>query len=443
MQRVLVVSNTRKQLMPCTPARARLLLTGEKAAVLRQYPFTIILKDRVDGDLQPIEFKADPGSKTTGATLVADYAKRGKTVVWAGEINHRGQAIKDALDSKRGIRRSRRSRKTRYREPRFDNRTRPDGWLPPSLMSRVHNVMTLAMRVQRFSPVTSVAVETVRFDMQKILNPEISGAEYQQGTLAGYELKEYLLEKWGRKCAYCKKKNLPLQIEHIIPESRGGTKRESNLTLACEACNQEKGNLTAAEFGHPEIQKQAFVPLKDAAAVNATRYAIGNALKALGLPVSFWSGGRTKFNRAQQGYPKAHWIDVACVGESGEHVRLDPKMHVLQVKATGQGSRQMCRMDRFGFPRTSAKTTRVVNGFRTGDIVRAVVPYGQKTGTYDGKIAVRASGSFNVSTATGVVQGISYKYCSVVHRADGYSYLTNTGAPLGNELPSIRAQELS
>src|SRR5664279_1256938 len=291
MQRVLVVSNTRKQLMPCTPARARLLLTGEKAAVLRQYPFTIILKDRVDGDLQPIEFKADPGSKTTGATLVADYAKRGKTVVWAGEINHRGQAIKDALDSKHGIRRSRRSRKTRYREPRFDNRTRPDGWLPPSLMSRVHNVMTLAMRVQRFSPVTSVAVETVRFDMQKMLNPEISGAEYQQGTLAGYELKEYLLEKWGRKCAYCKKKNLPLQVEHIIPESRGGTKRESNLPLACEACNQEKGNLTAAEFGHPEIQKQAFVPLKDAAAVNATRYAIGAALKTLGLPVSFWSGG--------------------------------------------------------------------------------------------------------------------------------------------------------
>jgi hypothetical protein len=208
-------------------------------------------------------------------------------------------------------------------------------------------------------------------------------------------------------------------------------------------CNQSKNNLTAAEFGHPNIQKQTLRPLKDAAAVNATRYAIGAALKTLGLPVSFWTGGRTKFNRTQQCYPKAHWIDAACVGESGEHVRLDLRMQVWQVKATGHGSRQMCRTDRFGFPRTSAKTARVVKGFRTGDIVRAVVPYGKKTGTYDGKVAVRASGSFNVSTATGVVQGISYKYCSVVHRADGYSYLTKTGAPLGNELPSIRAQELS
>ena len=267
--------------MPCTPARARMLLRGGKAAVLRRYPFTIILKTCSDGDLQPIELKADPGSKVTG------------------------------------------------------------------------------------------------------------------------------------------------------------------FTVACEDCNQSKNNLTAAEFGHPNIQKQALRPLKDASAVNATHYVIGAALKSLGLPVSFWTGGRTKFSPTQQDYPKAHWIDAACVGESGNQVKLDLRMQVSQVKATGHGSRQMCRMDRFGFPRTSTKTARVVKGFRTGDIVRAVVPYGKKTGTYDGKVAVRASGSFNVSTATGIVLGISYKYCSVVHRADGYSYLTNTGAPLGNELPSIRAQELS
>jgi len=443
MQRVLGVSNTRQQLMPCTPASARMLLREKKAAVHRKSPFTIILKDRTDSDTQPVEFKVDPGSKVTGIVVVADYGKRGKTVIWAEELQHRGQTIKDALDSSRAIRRSRRNRKTRYRAPRFDNRTRPAGWLPPSLMSRVHNVTTWALRLQRFAPLASIAVETVRFDMQKMVSPEISGVEYQQGTLAGYELKEYLLEKWGRKCAYCNKKNLPLHVEHVIPKTRGGTDRVSNLTLSCEGCNHKKDNLTAAEFGHPEVQKHALAPLKDAAAVNTTRYAIGNALKSLGLPVSFWSGGRTKFNRTQQGYPKAHWIDAACVGETGEHVKLDSSAQMIQVKATGHGSHQMCRMDRFGFPRTSAKTTRVVNGFRTGDIVRAVVPYGQKTGTYDGKIAVRASGSFNVSTATGVVQGISYKYCSVVHRADGYSYLTNTGAPLGNELPSIRAQELS
>jgi hypothetical protein len=103
----------------------------------------------------------------------------------------------------------------------------------------------------------------------------------------------------------------------------------------------------------------------------------------------------------------------------------------------------MCRMGRFGFPRTSAKTAREVKGFRTGDMVQSVVPSGKKAGTYIGKVAVRASGSFNVSTTVGVVQGISHKHCSVLHRADGYSYLSKTGAPLGFEKPSILAQEVS
>jgi hypothetical protein len=280
--------------------------------------------------------------------------------------------------------------------------------------------------------------------MQKMVNPEVSGVEYQQGTLQGYEVREYLLEKWNRECVYCGKRDIPLQIEHIIPRSRGGTNRVSNLTLACEPCNAKKGKKTAGEFGFPDVQKKSLRPLKDATAVNATRYAIGDMLKTLGLPVSFWSGGRTKYNRTQQCYPKSHWIDAACVGESGAAVCLDPNRQVLDIKSCGHGSRQMCRMDKFGFPRTSAKGARIVRGFRTGDIVRAVVPAGNKLGRYCGKAAVRTSGSFNISTQCGVVQGISYKYCSVVHSADGYSYQQfKSGAPLGNQLPSIRAQEVS
>ena len=408
--------------MPCSPARTRILLRERKAAVLRRFPFTIILKERAKGDTQSVELKVDPGSKVTGISLVADYAKRGKTVIFAAELQHRGQTIKDALLSRHAIRRSRRNRKTRYRAPRFDNRTRLDGWLPPSLMSRVFNVMTWALRLQKFAPLTSIAVETVRFDMQLMVNPNISGTEYQQGTLAGYELREYLLQKWNRTCVYCKKQGIPLQIEHIVPESRGGSDRVSNLTLACESCNQKKGNQTATEFGFPNIQKQALASLKDAAAVNATRYMIGDMLRILGLPVSWWSGGRTKFNRSQQGYPKTHWIDAACAGESGSNVKLTPDTQVLQVKACGHGSRQMCRMDRFGFPRTSAKSARGVKGFRTGDIVRAVVPQGKKTGMHIGKVAVRASGSFNISTRAGVVQGINHKRCAVIHSADAFAY---------------------
>ncbi len=195
-------------------------------------------------------------------------------------------------------------------------------------MSRVFNVTTWALRLQKLAPLTGIAVETVRFDTQLMQNPDIAGVEYQQGTLAGYELREYLLQKWDRACAYCGAKNVPLQVEHIVPKTRGGSNRASNLTLACEPCNLKKNNRTAAEFGFPNIQKQAKLPLKDAAAVNATRYMIGDMLKILGLPVTFWSGGRTKFNRTRQGYPKAHWIDAACVGKSGVIVNLASDMSV-------------------------------------------------------------------------------------------------------------------
>jgi hypothetical protein len=84
------------------------------------------------------------------------------------------------------------------------------------------------------------------------------------------------------------------------------------------ACNIDKGNKDIKEFLKrsrkrlKKIQAQAKAPLKDAAAVNATRYATGNALKSFGLPITFSSGGRTKFNRLKLGYKKDHWIDAAC-----------------------------------------------------------------------------------------------------------------------------------
>ncbi|WP_338636219.1 RNA-guided endonuclease IscB [Spirobacillus cienkowskii] len=425
----LVLSSTKKPLMPCTPKRARLLLERKKAAVFRIYPFTIILKDRADGETQPLEFKADPGSKTTGITLVLN-GKSEKKVVTAINLQHRGQTIKSNLEKRRGVRRGRRNRHTRYRAPRFDNRSRFKGWLPPSLMSRVYNVQTWFNRLSKFSPISLCAVETVRFDMQKMESPEISGAEYQQGELLGYEVREYLLEKWNRKCTYCEKENIPLQIEHITPRSKGGSNRVSNLCLACEKCNQKKANKDIKDFlkTKPELLKNIKThlqkPLKDAAVVNATRYATGNVIKTMELPTTFWSGGRTKYNRIQQGYKKDHWIDAACVGESGENVVIPEKLKAKLITATGHGDRQLCLVDKHGFPRSKPAVGNVCFGFRTGDIVSAKVIAGKKAGSYIGKVAVRSSGSFNITTKKQTIQGISHKFCKKLHAKDGYNYAT-------------------
>lgn len=436
---VFVLDRQQKPLMPCSEKRARLLLQRGRAAVARLAPFTIRLKDRVGGAVQTLRVKLDPGSKTTGIALVREAehvdAETGEVtrtahVLWLGELSHRGQQIREALTARSAMRRRRRTANLRHRAPRFDNRTRPDGWLAPSLRHRIETAINWVERLRRISPIAAVSQELVRFDLQAMQNPEIAGAEYQQGTLAGYEMREYLLEKWHRTCAYCGAKDVPLQIEHIEPHSKGGSNRVSNLTLACEPCNRKKGAKPVAAFltGKPDllkrIQAQAKAPLKDAAAVNSTRWALFEALKATGRPVETGSGGRTKFNRTRLGVPKTHALDAACVGQVDALTGW--QCPTLAIKATGRGSYQRTRLDRFGFPRGYLMRQKRAKGFQTGDRVIARVPTGKKAGIHVGRVAIRVTGSFNIQTAAGCVQGISYRHCQALQRADGYGYSFNS-----------------
>ncbi len=135
---VFVIDTEKRPLDPVHPGQARRLLKAGKAAVYRRFPFTIILKRSVpEAEPQPCQLKIDPGAVTTGIAIV-----RGDKVIFGAELTHRGFAIRDALSSRRALRRGRRNRKLRYRQPRFLNRTRPQGWLPPSLVSRVENILT-------------------------------------------------------------------------------------------------------------------------------------------------------------------------------------------------------------------------------------------------------------------------------------------------------------
>ncbi|MEG3941780.1 RNA-guided endonuclease IscB [Microcoleus sp. S36b_A3] len=418
---IFVLDTNRKPLTPCQPSLARKLLNVGKAKVFRLYPFTIILNKEVADIPEPLALKIDPGSKTTGLAILL-----GCNLIWVAELTHRGQTIKASLDSRRLLRRGRRNRHTKYRQARFLNRTRPKGWLAPSLQHRVETTLTWANKLSKIAPINTVFQELVRFDLQQMENPEISGVEYQQGELVGYEVREYLLNKWERKCVYCAAENIPLQVEHIQPKAKGGTNRISNLCLACEACNTKKGTQDIQVFlkKKPDVLKrvlaQAKRPLKDAAAVNSTRWALLNRLKKIGLEVGTGSGGLTKFNRRRMELPKTHFFDAACVGITPELLILANQP--LNIKASGHGSRQMCRTDKFGFPSRYVPRFKFVKGFQTGDIVKAVVAAGKKIGTYTGRVAVRSTGSFNISAVRGLIQGISHKYCQQIHQKDGYNY---------------------
>lgn len=440
---VFVVNENKKPLEPVHPAAARKMLKAGEAAVWRRVPFTIIRKD-TQSDSNPCRLKIDPGSKVTGLAIV-DQSNR---VVWCGELHHKGFQIKKALEKRRILRRARRSRKTRYRKnkvamymgKRRDGKQRRQpmpkhrrkGWLPPSLMSRVDNIETWMNRLCRYVWIDGVSVENVKFDTQKMENAEILGVEYQQGTLQGYTVREYILEKFNRKCIYCGKKNVPLEVEHIVPKSRGGSNRIDNLALSCVECNREKGNRTAVEFGHPNVQKKV-VNMRDVAAVNATRWRVYEMLLGYwGDRLEVGSGARTKFNRRRGGYSKEHWIDAACVGKSGDGVVLDEGMSPLMIKAVGwRGSgsglvgRQMVNTDKYGFPKGRAKGSRSRGGVTSGDLVMIWKHEWSNIGPYIGHAGL-SNNSISIPNAyegkavqKSIIKTKDYR---ILHKSDGYKY---------------------
>ena len=223
-------------------------------------------------------------------------------------------------------------------------------------------------------------------------------------------------------------KNVPLQIDHIVPKSKGGSDRVSNLCIACGPCNQKKGNRPLSEFlkNNPEllakIERLAKTPLRDAAVVNSTRKALVATLNMLGLSVVTGSGGLTKFNRTRQGYIKAHWIDAACVGSTGEKVDISSVKYVTQIQAKGRGSRQMCSPNKYGFPRTRAKTVKRLHGLQTGDRVRLSQPSGKYKGIHDGVVAIRATGKFDITASNKTKITAPHKRFTMLSRFDGYTY---------------------
>jgi len=360
--RVSVLDRRGRPLMPCHPARARELLRKGRAVVARYMPFTIRIKDRLaeDSEVSGIALRIDPGSKATGVAVTEDVTRGSagtgevsihRRGLYAVELLHRGEVIQERTKARATHRRRRRVANTRYRAPRIDNRRRPQGWLPPYLQHRVDTTSSWVERPARLAPLREVHVERVAFDTHALsAGTELEGMQYQRGTLAGYEARQYLLEKWGRCCAYC-------------------------------------GKTAVVE----RIKRQAKSPLRDAAAMNATR--------------------------------KSHTLDALAIGECGSDVRIVRyPCNVLVVTASGRGTYARTRSDAYGFPRLVLTRSRSHYGFQTGDLARADVPRGKRAGTHTGRVAVRASGRFNIRTRQGIVQGIGHQHVHLLQRADGYGY---------------------
>ena len=418
---VFVLDKSKKPLDMISHAKARILLKNRLAVVHKIYPFTIRLKDN-SAILKDRSYtvKLDPGSKHTGVAITDNQDQ----AVMLAEIEHRGHIIKRNLDSRRAVRRSRRQRKTRYRPARFQNRTRPEGWLAPSIKSRADNVINFIKKYKKLLNINKVMIENVGFDVvQMSSDTKLWGNDYQQGNLYNKDLRDFIFSKTKGRCSYCGAK--AEEIDHVIARSNGGTNSAYNLVASCRSCNEKKSNLSLKEFGklmnkdysHLEPKK---LP-KDAAIVQSARNYMVKEITKIVSDTTTHEAWITKYNRDQLGLPKQHYYDALSVGEIPSKFNFLTNK-ILIISAKGRGSRQMCRMDQFGFPRTSAKASKSVKGFQTGDIVKAIVPSGSKQGEYLGRVAVRSRGYFNIETKSGLAKDIGYKFCRLLQRNDGYSY---------------------
>lgn len=317
---VYVLSSTAVPLMPCSPGKAKKLLDQGRAKVVRRTPFTIQLLYGSSGYKQSITLSIDSGSKVLGVAATGN----GKTL-YASEVKTR-KDIHEILSQRASFRRTRRGRKLRYRKARWANRRRPKGWLTPTMRSKVQSHIREISFVKSILPITRLVIETASFDIHKIVNPTVCGAEYQEGRQKDfYNVKQFVLSRDGHICQKCKgtKKDKRLHVHHILFRSQGGTNSPDNLITLCKSCHDALHNSENAAKESLKLQKKVSMHTADAVQVSTIA---AHLKKVLSFEETF--GYETKYKREQWGLKKEHYIDAICIGLSeGEVVELPSMLY--------------------------------------------------------------------------------------------------------------------
>ena len=354
--RVPVIDAEYRPLAPCSPRRARILVKQGKANGRHQNGVYYLTLHRTipQESIQSAHLMIDPGKSFTGLAIVRDDEQCNRTVLFCATLQHRND-VRKRLTQRASFRRTRRGH-LRFRKPRFSNRRRHAGWLPPSLRSRLDNTITWIDRLTGLIAISEIHVETTQFDAQHLRNPEVHGIEYRQGPLYQTTLRAFVIHRDNSTCRYCGKKAKPVELDHVIPRSLSGQNTPWNLVVSCHKCNQRKDNKSLAEFlkRRPQrladIEAQLQKPLASAAHMNVIIPALLNRLRQQGVPVTEHDAAQTAANRQTLNVEKDHHIDAAVLGEPTT-LRGIPN-HILSIKAIGRGQRKRVMPDKSGTPRS-------------------------------------------------------------------------------------------
>jgi hypothetical protein len=343
---VFVLSKSGKPLMPCKPRKARHMLKKGEAHVINLNPFTIKLNFDCEDFTQSCTLGIDTGFKFVGWSAInkTEETLRGELTL--------DRKTSDRLTTKKIYRRLRRGR-LRYRKPRFNNRKVLKGWLPPSIKRSLDTTISLIGTLKKILPIDRVIVETAKFDIQKINNPEISGVEYQQGDLFGFlNLKSYLISREKGICQICGKKITDrIEKHHIMQRSKGGTSKSSNFALVHPECHKKL---------HNEKSKLKIKPNKQYKAETFMSIIHNEFKRVIGCKVTF--GYITSYVRKRLGIEKSHTNDAFVIAEGANQKRFDRLVEITQRRIN---NRVLQRNFKKGRP--SIRTQRYK--FQAGDFV--------------------------------------------------------------------------
>ncbi len=322
---VYVINKNGQPLMPTeNHAKVRVLLKSGKAKVVKKCPFTIQLLYDSTNHTQKVTLGVDSGSRHIGISATTK-----DKVLFEADVELRNDIV-DLLSTRRELRHSRRNCKIRYRKPRFDNRKRKDGWLAPSVQQKVDSHLTMIEKVRKILPISDIVAEVASFDIQKIKNPSISGAEYQQGEqLDFWNVREYVLFRDGHTCQCCKGKSKDkiLNVHHIESRKTGGD-APNNLITLCETCHTgyHKGTVKLPKTIHRGMS------FRDATFMGIMRWAFYNKLKEIYPNVSLTYGYITKHTRIENDLPKDHYIDARCISGNPKAVSSGEVFYYKKVR---------------------------------------------------------------------------------------------------------------
>ena len=386
---VYVLDQNGQPLMPTSRhGKVRRMLQSGQAKVVNRCPFTIQLNYEAGHQIQEISLGIDAGSKHIGVSATTK-AK----VLYEADVELRNDMV-ELLSSRRELRRGRRNRKTRYRKPRFQNRGRKDGWLAPSIKQKIETHMTVISKVCKILPIRKIIAETASFDIQKIRNSEIQGAEYQQGDQLGFwNVREYVLFRDNHTCQCChgKSKDKILNVHHIESRKAGGN-APNNLITLCETCHtgyhQETVKLPA------EIKRG--MSFKDATFMGIMRWTFYEDLKRkyepFGISVSNTYGYITKHTRIEHDLPKEHYIDARCISGNPDALSNGEVYYQKKIRCHNRQIHKLTILK--GGIRKKNQANYLVKGFRLFDVVKA-------RGTHWYIHGRRTNGSFVLKTLSG------------------------------------------